>query len=92
MTGVLDRHDPELGAVRLCNRCGEEWPRDGEFWYFDAKGKVMGHCKACWSERRRIAPGPSAGFRLVGTRAYAACRARVQAAGDPWPVREGAKR
>lgn len=51
--------DPEPGPrcslERLCRKCGEEWPRDGGFWYFDAKGQVMGHCKACWSERRRAA-------------------------------------
>ena len=48
-----ERLDPFLGLVRLCVRCGEEWPRDGAFWYFDKAGKVMGHCKACWSERKR---------------------------------------
>ncbi len=52
MKSVLDREDPELGTVRLCRRCGETWPKDDEFWYFDAKGIVMGHCRACWSERR----------------------------------------
>ena len=50
-----EREDPELGRVRLCLRCAEWWPLDGEFWYFDRKGYVMGHCKACWSERRRAA-------------------------------------
>lgn len=49
---TLTSQDPELGIVRLCRGCGETWPLDGEFWYFDRKGKPMGHCKACWSEHR----------------------------------------
>jgi hypothetical protein len=57
MRGSLDRQDAELGLVRHCNRCGEEWPKDGEFFYFDKRGDVMGHCKACWSERPRFVPG-----------------------------------
>lgn len=70
MTSLLEHVDPELGVVRLCNRCLEEWPRDDEFWFFTAAGKVLGHCKACWSERSRIAKPQTPGFRLVGTRAY----------------------
>lgn len=66
----LDRDDDELGTVRLCTRCREEWPKDAEFYYFTAGGKVLGHCKACWAEQRRIAKGPSPSFRLVATRAY----------------------
>lgn len=53
MTPFLDHHDDELGLVRLCRCCGETWPKDGEFWYFDRAGKIMGHCRACWSERNR---------------------------------------
>lgn len=49
----LDRQDPILGLVRLCRGCGEEWPKDEEFWYFDRDGRVLGRCRACWSERRR---------------------------------------
>jgi hypothetical protein len=67
---ILDAIDPELGKVRLCRGCGETWPRDDEFFYFDARGKVMGHCRACWSERKRIAKPQTPGFQLVGTRAY----------------------
>ena len=47
----MTRIDDILGLVRLCRRCGEEWPVDDTFWFFDRKGKVLGHCKACWSER-----------------------------------------
>lgn len=43
----------ELGMERLCRRCGEWWPVDASFWYFDRKGNVMGRCRACWSERNR---------------------------------------
>ena len=56
----LSRIDPELGLVRLCRGCDEEWPErneDGsnatEFWYFDRRDRVMGRCKACWSERQK---------------------------------------
>lgn len=48
-----ERDDPELGTVRLCRGCGEWWPRDEEFWFI-YDGQVMGRCRACWSERRRI--------------------------------------
>jgi hypothetical protein len=54
----LVREDPELGAVRLCRGCGDEWPLDEEFWYFHlnrhGKRQVMGRCRACWSDRKRI--------------------------------------
>ena len=54
---TLDREDPELGTVRLCRGCGEEWPKDPEFWYFQVnrhgKPDVMGRFRACWSERSR---------------------------------------
>ena len=56
----LARIDPELGVVRLCRGCMEEWPErneDGspatEFWYFDRRARVMGRCRACWSERSK---------------------------------------
>jgi hypothetical protein len=51
MRASLIHEDEEIGTVRLCQGCGEDWPLDGEFWYFDAKGYVMGHCKACWADR-----------------------------------------
>ena len=37
-----------LGLERRCFDCQEWWPQDEEFWYFDAKGKVQGRCRACW--------------------------------------------
>jgi hypothetical protein len=43
----------ELGIERLCGGCGEWWPKDDTFWFFDRRGKVLGRCRACWSERRR---------------------------------------
>lgn len=52
----LERDTEDLGIVRLCRRCGEEWPRDDDFWFFQERRgvrRVMGHCKACWSERDR---------------------------------------
>jgi hypothetical protein len=54
---TLTTTDPELGTVRLCRGCGETWPLDSEFWYFDRDGKVMGRCRACWAERIRDADG-----------------------------------
>jgi hypothetical protein len=47
----LVSEDPELGTVRYCRGCGETWPLDDEFWYFDKRGHVLGRCRACWSER-----------------------------------------
>lgn len=42
-----------LSLMQTPNRgCGETWPLDGEFWYFDRKGKPMGHGRACWAEHR----------------------------------------
>lgn len=50
---VNERDDTILGRVRLCTTCKEDWPLDEEFWYFDRKGKVLGRCKACWSDWNR---------------------------------------
>jgi hypothetical protein len=52
----LERDTEDLGIVRLCRKCEEEWPVDDEFWFFQVRrGKrhVMGYCKACWSDRDR---------------------------------------
>ena len=70
MIAYLDHQDEELGTVRLCTRCEEEWPKDAEFWYFSADGKVLGHCRACWAERKRMAKDITPGFRLIGKRSY----------------------
>lgn len=45
--------ETELGIERLCTRCQEFWPRDAEFWFLRADGRVLGHCKACFYELRR---------------------------------------
>lgn len=48
------REDPELGVVKRCTACGEEWPLDTEFYYQHRnKGRVKFYskCRACWSER-----------------------------------------
>lgn len=55
------RDDPELGLVRLCGSCGEEWPFDAEFWHM-RDGKLhpawLPRCIACCqeyaAERRRV--------------------------------------
>ena len=42
----------EEGPEKLCTRCGEWWPADGEFFYSDPDG-VAGLfycCKACYQE------------------------------------------
>lgn len=31
------RVETELGIERLCRRCGETWPEDEEFWYFQTR-------------------------------------------------------
>lgn len=45
MVSAQVRLDPELGVVRLCGRCEEEWPDDDEFWL---GGVEM--CRACYAE------------------------------------------
>jgi hypothetical protein len=47
------RMDPELGLVRVCTRCRDEWPLDSEFF---PRGQVDGFhswCRACWAEYSR---------------------------------------
>lgn len=51
----------ELGTERLCRGCGEHWPEDPEFWFYSG-GKVLGRCRACWSERT-IVDGRRQAFR-----------------------------
>jgi hypothetical protein len=41
----------ELGTERLCAGCLEWWPEDEDFWYYQ-RGRILGRCRACWSERR----------------------------------------
>ncbi len=63
----IHREDPELGHERRCKDCGEWWPMDDEFWYFQTRVGVRGlsrtaypYCKACWSVRGRGRVGVSA--------------------------------
>ena len=46
------RKTTDLGTERLCKRCGEFWPEDDTFWFYDKHGWVMTPCRACWSERK----------------------------------------
>jgi hypothetical protein len=43
----MTRDDPELGSVRLCDKCGEWWPDDNEFWPPSRRA-----CRACIYEGR----------------------------------------
>lgn len=55
---ILERNDTILGRVRLCTRCGEDWPLDGEFWYFDRRQcNVVGPCRACWVDLNKARRG-----------------------------------
>lgn len=46
--------DGETGLERRCQRCGEWWPKDPEFYYFrSADGSVLGPCRACHYELKR---------------------------------------
>lgn len=57
--------DTELGPEKYCNKCGEWWPADTEFFYAD-KGDPTGlfHCcKTCYEEfngRRKKKPSKAA--------------------------------
>ncbi len=50
-----DRVDSILGPVRLCTRCGEEWPVTEEFWYRDGHDKrwLRSPCRDCYLEDRK---------------------------------------
>jgi hypothetical protein len=58
---VRRRYDPELGWVKSCSGCHEEWPVDEDFYWFQARTRADGtvvkqpnpRCKACWLERYR---------------------------------------
>ena len=41
----------ELGIERWCAGCREYWAADDTFWYMDRRGRPLGRCRACWSER-----------------------------------------
>lgn len=74
MMPLPTRLDPELGVVRLCRRCGEEWPLDEEFWLpqrhpRSANDRWHNWCRACRLEvtaisdarRRASAAAPEGG-------------------------------
>lgn len=42
----------ELGREMKCNRCGEFWPADQEFWYREGKKGLSCWCIACYREWR----------------------------------------
>lgn len=52
------RDDPELGRVKRCSRCHEEWPVDEEFYHFTTRRLADGstvkrpaaRCIACFIE------------------------------------------
>ncbi len=46
MMSLMINVDPEMGVVRLCGECEEEWPDDEEFY---APGSY--YCIACETER-----------------------------------------
>jgi|GEM_PF-1047459 len=42
----------ELGLERLCSRCGDYYPADTEFWYYQpsAAAGLHNNCHACYRE------------------------------------------
>src|SRR4026208_163500 len=52
----------ELGIERLCAGCGEWWPQDEEFWYYQ-RGRVLGRCRGCWGDCEAAAPAAGKGGR-----------------------------
>lgn len=43
----------ELGRELKCNRCGDFWPADEEFWYREGARGFHSWCKACYREWRK---------------------------------------
>lgn len=68
---MTDRLDPEVGMVRRCRVCDEEWPLDlscfDRMWGERGKGRFMRTCKACQAERRAKVrtPKPDTVYRRV---------------------------
>ena len=79
------REDPELGIVRLCRACGEEWPFDSEFWHL-RNGKMDDRwpwrCIACCVEykaaRHRIRQEISRDRRRTPPALPGRCNARMR--------------
>jgi hypothetical protein len=73
----LVRHDPELGTVRVCPKCLEEWPLDAEFWHMrgaELSPAWPSWCIACCAESGSRC-GRRAGHRF-------GCRSRSAMASD----------
>ena len=55
------RHNPSLliGLERKCSRCGEYWPADTEFFYFQpsASGGLNCYCHDCYRSVTGRQPG-----------------------------------
>lgn len=86
----MTRQDDELGLVRTCPRCLEEWPFDAEFWHM--RGSILSAawpswCIACCAEyyaaRRRermvIERDGRGRLEVVDEPAEGRCNARLSA-------------
>lgn len=58
-------HDPILGTMKSCSKCGEWWPLDEEFYYRNRTcNKFYSECRACyreWDAKRRVRTGRKPG-------------------------------
>lgn len=44
----------ELGYEKKCSTCGDFWPEDTEFFYWNApQNRYYAECIACYSQRRK---------------------------------------
>lgn len=44
--------EEELGPQVCCQRCGDWYPADAEFWFLRPDGRVVRPCRACTTERQ----------------------------------------
>lgn len=80
------RDDPELGRVRLCGTCHEEWPFDADFWHL-INGALNpawpARCIACcaeyYAQRRRLAQQIAKSERVFLIPAAGRCGAKMSA-------------
>jgi hypothetical protein len=62
----------ELGEEVKCAKCGDFWPADKEFFYFQSDGRPHSYCKACYrSHPSVIAKVQRGAERLAKARALA---------------------